>query len=82
MYGVHLCYICPPSLPPPLQVCVYVTLNAVVAYSKVGLVVLLHGQGTDRDSALFLVGVVIQLGSFFGAILFFCLIYYTSLFTA
>ena len=66
----------------PLQICVYAVFSAVVAYAKVSLVVMLHGQGTDRDSALFLVGVVIQLGSFFGAVLFFCLVYYTSLFSS
>ena len=59
----------------------YVLFSGIEAYTKVGLVVLVHGQGTDRDSALFLLGVVIQLGSFSGAILFFCLVYYTSLFS-
>lgn len=76
---------CPPSpsfLSPSLQVSVYVTLNAVVAYSKVGLVVLLHGRGTDRDSALLLVGVAIQWGSLLGAFLFFCLVYFTPLFNS
>lgn len=61
---------------------VYVVFSGMVAYSKVGLVVLVHGQGKDRDTALFLVGVAIQLGSFFGAILFFCLVYYTNLFNS
>lgn len=67
--------------PPPPQIGVHVTLSAVVAYSKVSLVVQLHAQVTDRDAALVLVAVVIQLGSLFGAILFFCLVYYTSLFS-
>ena len=56
--------------------------NGVVAYSKVGLVILLHGQGSERDSALFLVGVVIQLGSFVGAVIFFCLVYFANIFSS
>ena len=64
------------------QVVVYVVFKAVVAYTKVSLVVLLHNQGADRDSALFLVGVVIQLGSFLGALLLFSLVYFTDLFSS
>ena len=56
--------------------------HALVSYSKVSLVVILHGQGTDRDSALFLVGVVIQLGAFLGAVVFFVLIYFTDLYNS
>ena len=72
----------PLSPPPPSQICVHVALSAVVAYSKVSLVVLLHAQTADRDSALFLVGVAIQLGAVCGAVLFFCLVYYTALFNS
>ena len=68
------------SLPSSLQTCVYIAIQVVVSYIKVSLVVLLHTQAADRDSALILVGVAIQLGSMFGAVLFFLLVIFTDIF--
>lgn len=57
--------------------CVNVSIAGLVAYAKVGAVVQLH---VDGDIALYLAGLVTQLGSLLGALLFFVLVYYTNLF--
>jgi len=57
-----------------------VAISAVVSYTKVGVAVQLYVQGRDKDSALLLAGIVTQLGSLLGAVLFFVLVYYTTIF--
>ena len=62
-----------------LQVVVYIAISAVVSYTKVDIVTQLHSQ-EDRDSALFLAGIVVQLGSLLGAVLFFFLVNSANIF--
>ena len=62
------------------QVCVNIAVAALVSYAKVGAVVQLHSSQTDRDTALMLAGVVTQIGSLVGSLLFFVLVYYTDAF--
>ena len=57
-----------------------VAISALVAYAKVGVVVQLHTQAQERDTALLLAGLVTQLGSMLGAVLFFVLVYFTDIF--
>lgn len=57
-----------------------VSISALVSYTKVGVVVQLHVREVDKDTALFLAGMVAQLSSLVGAVLFFGLVYYTRIF--
>lgn len=57
-----------------------IAVAALVSYAKVGAVVQLHCSQSDKDTALLLAGVVTQIGSVLGALLFFVLVYYTNVF--
>lgn len=52
----------------------------MVTYTKVGIAVIMHNDPVNNDTALLLNGISTQLGSLLGALLFFCLVYYTSIF--
>ena len=52
----------------------YIAISAAVSYTKVAIVTQLHSHEKDRDSALFLAGIAVQLGSLLGAVLFFFLV--------
>ena len=67
--------------PSPSQVVVPTAISALVSYTKVGVVVQLHDKERDQDTALLLAGIVTQLGSLLGAVLFFILVYYANIFT-
>ncbi len=60
--------------------CVNVSISGLVAYAKVGAVVQLHTRQDNRDVALLLAGLITQLGSLLGAVLFFVLVYFTNIF--
>ena len=60
--------------------CVNIAVTALVSYAKVGAIVQLHSSQADRDTALMLAGVVTQIGSLVGSLLFFVLVYYTDAF--
>ena len=50
---------------------------ALAAYIKLSIMVQLHGQSSNH-LALFIAGVVVQLSSLIGALLFFVLVYFTD----
>ena len=64
----------------PIQIIVNVILNTMVTYTKVGIAVIMHNDPINNDTALLLNGISTQSGSLLGALLFFCLVYYTSFF--
>lgn len=57
-----------------------VIVNATASYAKVGIAFQLHADQTSKDLALLMNGVFTQLGSLLGAVLFFCLVYFTHIF--
>ena len=58
----------------------HIAISAVVSYTKVAVVTQLHSCEKDRDSALLLGGIAVQLGSLLGALLFFFLVNYAKIF--
>lgn len=62
-----------------IVVLVNVAISSMVAYVKVGVTVQLHSY-SEKNLALTVGGVVNQLGSLLGAMLFFGLVYYTNIF--
>ena len=63
-----------------LQVVVNVIISVTSSYAKIGIVFQLHADQTNKGLALLMNGVFTQLGSLLGAILFFCLVYFTGIF--
>ena len=63
-----------------MQVFAYVAVTAITSYTKLSVVVQLH-HNDNNDVALFIAGAVTQIGSLVGAILFFILVYFTSIYT-
>lgn len=70
-------YVLFPAVP---QVIVNVAISAMVTYAKVGVTSQLHGYSENQNLALTVGGVVTQLGSLTGALVFFALVYYTNIF--
>ena len=48
-----------------------VLITGIVSYTKVGVVAKLHSSTQDKDTALLLAGIVTQIGSTLGAVVFF-----------
>ena len=63
-----------------LQVVVNIIVSASSSYAKVSIAFQLYADKTSRDLALLMNGVFTQLGSLIGAVLFFSLVYFTSVF--
>lgn len=61
------------------QVLANIAISAMIAYIKVGVTVQLHSY-SEKNLALTVGGVVNQLGSLIGAMLFFGLVNYTDIF--
>lgn len=62
------------------QVFSYVLIAALTSYIKLSIVVQLHCN-EENDVTLFMAGMVTQIGSLCGAVLFFALVYYTRVYT-
>lgn len=58
-----------------------IAISSLASYAKVGAAVQLHSNAQgNRDTLLFLAGIVTQIGSLLGALLFYVLVYYTDVF--
>ena len=58
-----------------------VAIGALASYAKVGIAVQLHADKSNKDAALLANGILTQLGSLLGALLFFVLVNFTNLFS-
>lgn len=63
-----------------IVVVTHVAMSAIVSYAKVSIAVQLHSSEQQSGTALFLAGLVTQLGSLLGAVLSFCIVNYGGIF--